>query len=189
MVEILFIRNDFKLADKGTWMAVPIRGALNADNKREGIPNIRHNHLAIRLSDVVIEAGWNKMKGKAEVFERTYMDWISDRDPDSFEVWDISDRMTVSEADALKFLRKFLSWPYDFGSVLGWQLIRQACAYLFGVKPWFGKTDVNKIIRLYCSNFVAIFFLYCTSIRVKCNPIAADPEDVKQPLIELYGSR
>jgi hypothetical protein len=169
MIAIGFVRNEFNIRDKGTWMAPFIRGVLNADNRKKGIENIRFNHVVLLVNDTVYEAGWDRFKKKACVLKRTLTDWLASRsDKGDYEFYEYKEYKYGHERIMQK-CEKYIGTPYDFWSVLVWQLIRQ----ITNKRVWLGpKGWIRK--RLYCSNFVS----FILDLDITPYLMDTDPEDL-----------
>jgi len=169
MIAIGFVRNEFNIRDKGTWMAPFIRGVLNADNRKKGIENIRFNHVVLLVNDTVYEAGWDRFKKKACVLKRTLTDWLASRsEKGDYEFYELP-WGKLKMYDVLFGCNQLIGVSYDFGSVLVWQLIRQ----ITNKRLWLGRKN-HKFKRLYCSNFVAVVL----GLGINKYVLSVDPEDL-----------
>ncbi len=48
--------------------------------------------------------------------------------------------------------------PYDFGSLLVWQLIRHICLKVLKKDVWLGRRGFKALARVYCSEAIAFLF-------------------------------
>lgn len=173
MIAIGFVRNEFNIRDKGTWMAPFIRGVLNADNRKKGIENIRFNHVVWLINETVYEAGYDRFKGKACVMKRTLADWLASRSPKGdYEFYQIP-CAKFQEVEAEKLSESLLGVPYDFGGVLGLQLIRQ----ITNKTIWLGRKGLD-FIRLHCCNSFGYVLYQVLGIKTTKYVLEVDPEDL-----------
>ncbi len=163
---VFFVRNRFNLFDKGTWMAPFIRSALNHDNRRNGEPKLRYNHVVICVNEIVFEAGVNKKTGKPEVIQRPLYEWMEGRSADSYYAFALNG---YDYKKVFKDLVGELGKPYDFKAVLWHQLWFQ----ITGKRLWIGHSKPNG--KWYCSNIIA-WVLDKNGILAFENPYKIDPE-------------
>lgn len=145
--DILFVHYAFNLFDRTTYMAPFIRGALSLDGSK-----MYYNHVAAVIDvdgvSMVVEAGFNNITQKAEVFSRTLEAWMVERKPKSYEV------ITPSNLDYKLFEERLLfamGLPYDFANVLIHQPIKLFTRALKH-EVWIGPVYPNKC---QCSNLIA----------------------------------
>lgn len=134
--DIAFVRNEPVLTDPSTWMAVPIRAVLNADNPQKGLPNMTKNHCAdfIEIGGVLYV-----QEAKQKVIRTPWDDWRRMRAEGSYEI-----KSPVNNFDDFIYRNRcdeLLGRKYDYIGVIVCQTIRQ-CS---GKKIWTGGVGVKRV--------------------------------------------
>lgn len=167
----LFIRNEFKLTDPGTWLSSIIRFALNLDNRNLGNALLKINHTAnvieVNGAFFVIEAGWNKSKSRGEVISTPLADWEVNRTDGSYVV-----KYPTFHFNADLFRDKALE---SVGITYGYfdVIFAQPWRLLLRKKVWFGSMNIKTF---YCSKLSA--WLWFESSGMCSDYYTRDPEEL-----------
>lgn len=170
---VLFVRNEFNIHDKGTWMSVPIRSVLNVDNVLEGKSKIRYNHVVCVVEKdgllYIYQAGWNKENGRAEVVNMLLGNWLKDRNPNSYLV-----KNPIFEFDRYEYtkaLDECLGKGYGFYDVL----VAHPVRLLTGKRLWIGTRGTKTV---FCNKLYSYAMHRATKGLGQETYASQDPEDL-----------
>jgi hypothetical protein len=151
--DIVFVRNEFRINDPGTYMAPFIRNFINKVDDVYHLPEIYYNHCGNICEEngviYIYEAGWNKIKKSPEVIKTEWNNWVKARKQGHFLV-KTPDFLFNTEIYRERLVRS-LGKPYDFKSVIIFQPIR----LLSFRKLWLGKTGEEALGSFYCNKLSA----------------------------------
>lgn len=149
--DTVFIHNNPRIKEPGTYLGWIIRWFLDVVNWIKGLPPIRENHCGNIIEEngvlYLIETGWNPARMRGEVIKTEWNRWKTARDQGYYEVKTPGFKYDP-DIYAMR-LNYSLGTPYDFPSVLFYQPIYQ----LTGI--WIGRKGEKALRKLQCNELSA----------------------------------
>jgi hypothetical protein len=174
--DLVFIHNQFTWGEPGTYMAPFIRGFLDIQDIKFGIPPIFYNHngnIVEEDNDLwIYEAGYNTKKKKGEVIRTQWDEWVAHRNQGKYLIQYPTFQFDPHEYK--KELNSVLGKPYDFNSVLIFEPIK-----LMTYKTiWLGKKGEKATNSFYCSKLASRAYYKATNSKLFTNWYKIDPAEL-----------